>query len=83
MIVLPAVPKGDAIVLLAGGSAMGSWARFVRASGFSMPQFMILMHAHYKESCGITDLSEKMDIFAQGRFVRGLSGNRLSYRNGG
>ncbi|MFZ5822341.1 MAG: MarR family winged helix-turn-helix transcriptional regulator [Chloroflexota bacterium] len=42
--------------------SMGSWARFVRASGFSMPQFMILMHAHYKESCGITDLSEKMDI---------------------
>ncbi len=27
-----------------------------------MPQFMILMHTHYREPCGITDLSEKMDI---------------------
>lgn len=42
--------------------SMGGWVRFVKASGFSMPQFMILMHAHYRESCGITDLSEKMDI---------------------
>lgn len=42
--------------------SMGGWARFVRSSGFSIPQFMILMHAHYKESCGITDLSEKMEI---------------------
>lgn len=42
--------------------SMGGWARYVKASGFSMPQFMILMHAHYKASCGITDLSEKMDI---------------------
>jgi DNA-binding MarR family transcriptional regulator len=42
--------------------SMGGWARFVRSSGFSMPQFMILMHAHYRKSCGITDLSEKMDI---------------------
>jgi DNA-binding MarR family transcriptional regulator len=42
--------------------SMGGWARYVKTSGFSMPQFMILMHAHYKASCGITDLSEKMDI---------------------
>ena len=42
--------------------SMGGWARFVKSSGFSMPQFMILMHAHYKVSCGITNLSEKMEI---------------------
>ena len=42
--------------------SMGGWARFVKSSGFSMPQFMILMHAHYRASCGISDLSEKMDI---------------------
>lgn len=41
--------------------SMGGWARYVKASGFSMPQFMILMHVHYKETCGISDLSEKMD----------------------
>ena len=41
--------------------SMGGWARFVKASGFSMPQFMILMHVHYREPCGISDLSEKMD----------------------
>jgi DNA-binding MarR family transcriptional regulator len=42
--------------------SMGGWSRFVKASGFSMPQFMLLMHIHYRESCGISDLSEKMDV---------------------
>ena len=42
--------------------SMGDWTRFVKFSGFSMPQFMILMHVHYKKPCGITDLSEKMEI---------------------
>ena len=41
--------------------SMGGWARYVKASGFSMPQFMILMHVHYREPCGISDLSERMD----------------------
>jgi len=41
--------------------SMGGWAQYVKASGFSMPQFMILLHVHYKESCSISDLSEKMD----------------------
>ncbi len=44
--------------------SMGGWVRFVKASGFSMPQFMILMHIRYKEPYSISDLSEKMDISA-------------------
>ena len=41
--------------------SMSGWVRYVKASGFSMPQFMILMHVHYRGPCGISDLSEKMD----------------------
>lgn len=42
--------------------SMGGWVRFVKSSGFSMPQFMLLMHIRYKEPYSISDLSEKMDI---------------------
>jgi DNA-binding MarR family transcriptional regulator len=42
--------------------SMSGWARYVRDRGFSMPQFMILMHIRYKEPYSISDLSEKMGI---------------------
>ena len=42
--------------------SMSGWVRFVKASGFSMPQFMLLMHIRYKEPYSISDLSEKMEI---------------------
>jgi len=44
--------------------SMGGWAHYVRTRGVSMPQFMLLMHIHHKKSCGISDLSEKMDTSA-------------------
>ena len=37
-------------------------ARFVKASGFSMPQFFLLMQVHRHEHCGISDLSEHLEI---------------------
>lgn len=41
--------------------SMHDSARFVKASGFSMPQFFLLMHVHRREHCGISDLSEYME----------------------
>ena len=37
-------------------------ARFVKASGFSMPQFFLLMQVRRREHCGISDLSENLEI---------------------
>ena len=42
--------------------SMRDSSRFVKASGFSMPQFFLLMHLHRHEQCGISDLSERMDV---------------------
>ncbi len=42
--------------------SMRDSARFVKASGFSMPQFFLLMHVDQHAQCGISDLSEHMDI---------------------
>jgi DNA-binding MarR family transcriptional regulator len=44
--------------------SMHDSARFIKASGFSMPQFFMLMHLHRHEQCGISDLSEHMDVTA-------------------
>jgi DNA-binding MarR family transcriptional regulator len=44
--------------------AMRDQARYVKSLGFSMPQFFLLMHVHYKKQCGISDLSEHMEITA-------------------
>lgn len=42
--------------------SMHDSARFIKASGFSMPQFFLLMHVHRRENCGISDLSEHLEI---------------------
>jgi DNA-binding MarR family transcriptional regulator len=42
--------------------SMRDSARFVKASGFSMPQFFLLMQVHHREHCGISDLSENLEI---------------------
>jgi DNA-binding MarR family transcriptional regulator len=42
--------------------SMRDSARFVKASGYSMPQFFLLMHVHRREHCGISDLSENLEI---------------------
>jgi DNA-binding MarR family transcriptional regulator len=43
---------------------MRDQARYVKSLGFSMPQFFILMQVYYKKQCGISDLSEHMEITA-------------------
>ena len=42
--------------------SMHDSTRFVKASGFSMPQFFLLMQVHRHEHCGISDLSEHLEI---------------------
>lgn len=42
--------------------SMRDWSRYIKASGFSMPQFFLLMHLRHREHCGISDLSEHMEI---------------------
>lgn len=37
-------------------------ARFVKSTGLSMAQFGILMQIHYRKNCGISDLSNHLDI---------------------
>ena len=44
--------------------AMHNQIRFVKAAGLSMPQFGILMRLYYGHSCGVSQVSEHMDITA-------------------
>ena len=39
-----------------------AWTRYVKASGLSMPQFGILMNLHYRQTCGVSDISDRMEI---------------------
>jgi DNA-binding MarR family transcriptional regulator len=41
---------------------MRDQSRYVKSLGFSMPQFFLLMQVYYKKQCGISDLSEHMEI---------------------
>lgn len=42
--------------------SMHDSARFVKSSGFSMPQFFLLMQVYRREHCGISDLSDHLEI---------------------
>ena len=42
--------------------SMRDSARFVKASGFSMPQLFLLMQVRHRHHCGISDLSEHLEI---------------------
>jgi DNA-binding MarR family transcriptional regulator len=42
--------------------SMRDSARYIKASGFSMPQFFLLMQVYRREHCGISDLSEHLEI---------------------
>lgn len=44
--------------------AMRDQSRFVKSLGFSMPQFFLLMQVYHKKNCGISDLSDHMEITA-------------------
>ena len=43
-------------------SSMRERAHFAKATGLSMPQFGILMQLHYRQNCGVSDISERFDI---------------------
>jgi DNA-binding MarR family transcriptional regulator len=42
--------------------SMKGLGHYLRARGFSMQQFFMLMQLHHSEQCGISDLSERMGI---------------------
>lgn len=42
--------------------SMRASAHFVKASGFSMPQFFLLMQVHHRQHCNISELSEHLEI---------------------
>lgn len=44
--------------------SMRDQSRYVKSLGFSMPQFFLLMQVYYRKQCGISDLSEHMEITA-------------------
>ena len=54
--------------------SMREWTRYVKASELSMPQFSTLMRLHYRGECGITDISEHLDVTAAAasQMVEGL-----------
>ncbi len=44
--------------------SMREWARFVKSSGLSMPQFSTLMRLYYHGGCGISEISAHLDVTA-------------------
>jgi DNA-binding MarR family transcriptional regulator len=42
--------------------SMKGLAHYLRARGFSMQQFFMLMQLHHRGQCGISDLSARMEI---------------------
>ena len=43
--------------------SMHDWAHYVKSSGFSMPQFRLLMQLYYQgAACGISQISDDMSI---------------------
>ena len=44
--------------------SMHAWTHFVKSTGLSMPQFGILMNLYYRHTCGVSDISARMEISA-------------------
>jgi DNA-binding MarR family transcriptional regulator len=42
--------------------SMSDWSHYVKSTGLSMPQFSIMMQLHYRGGCGLSDVSERMEI---------------------
>ncbi len=62
--------------------SMGGMMRYVRSNGLSMPQFFTMMQVHHRGHCGMSDLSEHMDvtIAATSQLVEKLVQNGLLTR---
>lgn len=44
--------------------SMRGWGLFAKSSGLSMPQLTILMQLHYKGTCGMSHVSERLGVTA-------------------
>jgi len=42
--------------------SMGSWWRFARSTGLSMPQFSLMMQMYHRGACGMSGISERFEI---------------------
>lgn len=42
--------------------SMRGWTKFAKSTGLTMPQFSILMQLRHKDSCGMSEISERFDI---------------------
>src|SRR5690349_15496794 len=42
--------------------SMRGWGFFAKSSGLSMPQLTIMMQLHYKGTCGMSDVSERLGV---------------------
>jgi len=46
--------------------SMREWSRYVKSLGLSMPQFSILMRLYHGGGCGMSEISEYLDVTAAG-----------------
>jgi DNA-binding MarR family transcriptional regulator len=44
--------------------SMRGWGLFAKSSGLSMPQLSIMMQLHYKGTCGMSQVSERLGVTA-------------------
>ena len=44
--------------------SMRGWSQFAKVVGLSMPQLSILIQLHHKGPCGISEISERVDVTA-------------------
>jgi DNA-binding MarR family transcriptional regulator len=42
--------------------SMRGWGLFAKSSGLSMPQLSIIMQLHYKHTCGMSQVSERLGV---------------------
>lgn len=54
--------------------SMHAWMRYVKSTGLTMPQVSTMMRLYYRGSCGISDVSEHLDVTpaAASQLVDGL-----------
>jgi DNA-binding MarR family transcriptional regulator len=42
--------------------SMHEWMRYIKSLGLSMPQFSILMRLYHGKGCGVSEISEYLDV---------------------
>ena len=63
--------------------SMHDWSRYIKTVGLSMPQFGILMHLFHHGRCGMSDISDRMEVTNAGasQLVERLVQNGLLERS--